>query len=1321
MSKDNKNPYLSGEQPKNTIDYRMILEEQRAKRERESLKPGRQRMEINREALGLPPLEQPDEAERGSRFKFDIEKDVKQNVDLTNLGTGEDKYSANYRPQKENQGSRSMYDALAQTRDVTPEEVAALFGVDKDRRSPDRKSPVSAPKRSIEERRAELDSMLPDQGQITLESIMKERQQNNLPAPSIIAEEQQNTFEEVPPLPDIETIDVVTPLRENLDMPGFEYRQRYLRNGLDPQQNEELPQREGFGGKGGKLPEFESETKNWSDRAADELFAPIEHKKTVVYPMQDPENDVERPPKKASARRRTIADARAEQPRELTRQEIIAQSHAVRRKNREKRRTAIGGYISSPIPNENDAQRAYAAGRANAAYLAEQEAELARKHAEIARAMDMMDEINNETQPPAEEPAIFDGFGTLDEMTDTSQGFAAPDAFSPAQEEVHPMPEELPAQQNFAPEPPQYYNPSVAPGKKSMFSYLFNDDEPLPDTFSDYTKYAQPHEDNAPPSYDYLYVNDDDIKRHASIAEESITAEDEPTFDFSAGMGGLDETFAPQPQWTENDQPPVQQRPAGGKKSDKQLDFDIPLDRQVQSAPQMRPKDFTEVIDGQDDEFDFGSLDEFDLDSFDDDGSSFGNISEEPPVETASEEKAEITAPVDSESPSDNLWDEIAKERKGGSTDIKKRLVEFTGEMVGKSSEAAVRIKEQILEKQTELQQKSEEKAEAKEAEKPAEEQISEPNAEPEANYSEYTSESQADEIKGEMLEKLSELIFRGIANLAFFLILLVLEVLPACGVNLPYLSLNASPVYYYAINTIFTLFIIGTNYIIPYHSIKNLMQKRIDGSLGFVAASSAALLQNACMLFGGSLRSYSVMLAFAYLINTVGEFINITRVGKNFAFVSAKFPKGAVMLADDNVVLDSESSDGAEPIAAYSIKTKFLSDYLSFAYEEDPGEIAGARTAPLFAAASLAAGIIAGIISRNFFVGLSAMSAACIISVPLTRLFCANLPLLLKVKELKQSGAMLSGWAAVDEFGDVGVLSVDDKLLYPSSCIKIDSIRVFDQSKKTVAAKTAAAVLSNFGGALSHTFMKLIGSEADDLPLVTDLEYIEGKGFSGKLEGDSIVFGTIDILKHFDINLPELNYEELFRNTNFEMFYLAIGGQLSAMFIVAYKADKKTAAALKELEETGIKLTVKTFDPTVSKHSISVKFGVSEAFATIVNNYFDDNSSVYNVTCETAPAVIGTNRTLAGAAKGISTAVTIRSNIAIAVILQTIGCFLGFILVAVFACSGISTMISPLKLMAYMIFWIAAAIIAPLIGLNSSKHREKKTKKAKKAEKNRR
>lgn len=1307
MSKDNKNPYLSGEQPKDTIDYRMILEEQRARREREALKPGKQSMVINREALGLPPLDPPKNGERESRFKFDINKDIKQNVDLSNLGTGEDKYSANYRPQKENIGSKNMYDALAQTRNVTQEEVLALFGVDEARRSPDRKAPVSHPKRSIEERRAELDSMLPDQSQITLEGIMRERQKNQLPNPSLLAEEQVEVPEEEP-IADIEMIDVVTPLRENLDMPGFEYRQRYLRNGLDPQQNEEFPQREGFGGSGGRLPEFESETKNWSDRAADELFAPIEHKRTVIYPMEDSVEELPRAPRKTSARRRSILQTQAEQPRELTRQEIIAQSHAVRRKDRAKRRTAIGGYMPNPIPNEMDAERAYSAGRSNAAYLSDQDAELARKHAEIAHAMDIMEGIGEEPIDNAQ-PAQFDGFGGLDEMTNISPTFAVPMDIAPENQESYPN-EPYPQQEypyNNAPilqeepvnTPPVNQGPAVAPGKKSMFSYLFNDDEPLPDTFSDYTKYVQPRDDGASPSYGYLYVNDDDIRKQASMAEESFEMEEEPINEF---FGSLDETFSTPPKPMPKQQQPSKPGNTGVRKVDKQLDFDIPLEKQVQSTPNMRPKNFTEVIDGQEDESGFGSFDN-DLDAFfNNNGGSFGNIMEEPPVETASED--ETDTPVTSESPSDNLWDEIAKERKGGSAEMKKKIIEFTGEMVDRGNEAAVKIKEQLEEKLAEHKQQASQNEE-RDSDVDA---VKIEKAEAEETRSEYTDPSQADEIKGEMLDKLSELIFRGSANLIFFIVLLIIEALPSFGINLPYISLNLSPTHYYAINIAITLFIIGTNYIVPYHSVKNLTKKRIDGSFGFVVASAAALIQNLGMIFGGTLRSYSIVLAFAYLINTVGEFINITRIGKNFAFVSSKKPKGAVMLADDNVVLD-ENSDQLS--AAYSIKTKFLSDFLSFAYEEDPGEISSARIAPFFAAASAVVGILAGIISRDIFTGLSAFTAACVISIPMTRLICTNLPLLMKVKELKQSGAMLSGWAAVDEFSDVNVLSVDDKMLFPPSNISIRSIRVFDQSKKTVAAKTAAAILSTFGGSLSHKFLEIIGNETDDLPHVTDLEHLDSMGFSGKLDGEDVALGTIDILNHFDIELPELDYEHLFRNTNSVLLYLAIGGKLSTMFIIVYKGDKKTSAALKELEEAGVKLSVKTFDPIINQKRIAEKFGVSERFATIVNDYFDNSSSVYNVTCETAPAVIGTNRTLAGAAKGISAAVTLKNSIAISVILQTIGCILGFVLVAVFACSGISTMISPLKLIAYTILWIIAVIITPITAIRSTKHKDKKIK----------
>ncbi|MBQ6569744.1 MAG: hypothetical protein IJL87_05765, partial [Clostridia bacterium] len=286
-NKDFKNPYLEGAQPGDSrMDYRQIMEEYRARRRIETGMPADMGPGEDPDRMILPELAENRQPRTNNRFAFDLKKEVAAGVDLNDIRSiHRVSYGDTYRPRKSRANIRRNYAGLANLDNVDSEEVRATINSARRRAQERKKSPVSAPEETVEQKRARIEAMLPtpDQ-QRELDRIMEQRGKIYA-TPSFMRDELQFGDE-----PTVNETDIITPLRTNINLPGFSFRQRYMNRGLEDANIPEIPvgpvAPEGFGGDGGDLPLFESEASNWSLRPDDERFTHIETKdKYEVIPM----------------------------------------------------------------------------------------------------------------------------------------------------------------------------------------------------------------------------------------------------------------------------------------------------------------------------------------------------------------------------------------------------------------------------------------------------------------------------------------------------------------------------------------------------------------------------------------------------------------------------------------------------------------------------------------------------------------------------------------------------------------------------------------------------------------------------------------------------------------------------------------------------------------------------------------------------------------------------------------------------------------------------------------------------------------------------
>ena len=95
---------------------------------------------------------------------------------------------------------------------------------------------------------------------------------------------------------------------------------------------------------------------------------------------------------------------------------------------------------------------------------------------------------------------------------------------------------------------------------------------------------------------------------------------------------------------------------------------------------------------------------------------------------------------------------------------------------------------------------------------------------------------------------------------------------------------------------------------------------------------------------------------------------------------------------------------------------------------------------------------------------------------------------------------------------------------------------------------------------------------------------------------------GNRDLLVHHNVETPDKELEEKYRQMGKNVVYLAIEGKIAAMFIVVYKANQETARYMRELEKDGLTIFFRTSDANITEKFLEREFGLPENVVKIIN-----------------------------------------------------------------------------------------------------------------------
>ena len=470
------------------------------------------------------------------------------------------------------------------------------------------------------------------------------------------------------------------------------------------------------------------------------------------------------------------------------------------------------------------------------------------------------------------------------------------------------------------------------------------------------------------------------------------------------------------------------------------------------------------------------------------------------------------------------------------------------------------------------------------------------PDAPAEA-VSEEEAVPETPEQVGDKLHKMgAELTLRCVLSGILAVVLLHFG-LVAAGLLAPIASLDpaVAPAAFYAANLLILAAALAVAYPVLRDGLSGLKKENRPSAdtMPALAACGAALeaviaLLNAQNYQNSRWTLLSGIAALGLFMALLGSRVMLAAVqnGYDLATKDPEGLQGALRVKDKDLIrVLARSLDQKDPWVLLSRPVQWDEALV----EQSFGERASERRARKTAYILLGASVLSGLVFLLFGGGLNGMAAAIAamlcMGAPLSSTLVAGLASLRLQKTAAAVGAVVPGWAAIEELGGVDTVQVDADELFTTDSVSLEDIRIFKGGRIDRAILYAASILNQSCETLRGLFRQIIEDRTDILYPVKDLEVHHGLGFAAWCDNNRILIGNRAYMEREGVPVPEKEYEdEHSKNGSLQILYLAVSGSLHAM-----------------LQRENIRLLVTCEDPSLTAKHITEAYHLPEGMITLL------------------------------------------------------------------------------------------------------------------------
>ena len=569
-----------------------------------------------------------------------------------------------------------------------------------------------------------------------------------------------------------------------------------------------------------------------------------------------------------------------------------------------------------------------------------------------------------------------------------------------------------------------------------------------------------------------------------------------------------------------------------------------------------------------------------------------------------------------------------------------------------------------------------------------------------------YENESQKEAVEKNLSAQFTGLVIRSIIIFILFIGSLALCLSPMLGYSLPEaISFEKSGIVFPIINLAIVCLAALTCHVAVGGGLISLMRFRAGNDtfatcsvIGAAALGVSFIADPSAMSPGGENLFFPITI-LGLFFNTIGKLLSAARIKNNFEVLTTGKKKSSLLpVRNRELARELTGQRDETPRFCTSAKAKFFTRFLELSYRDDATESIARIVAPIVFLCSILVGVIAFLLTGRVSDAITGFAAILCVAAPFSATIAGALPVFRSCAALNEEGSMMAGGYTAETFAETDSVLLDIEQLFPEGSIVLHGIKTFAQGRIDEAILDAASVICSTRSTLGSIFINVVQGDKKLLKPVDTIIYEDGMGLSAWVGGKRVLIGNRELMINHGIDIPSHDYENKYVGSGKDILYLANSGELTAMFVLSYHADKEVYRSLGIMAERGVRLVINCSDPNITAKKLSEIFGYPESQLNLLSSKYQQKCAELTEERESAPAAAVYDGSLFALSDLLNCCGIIRQSSFAAALLEMIGIILGFILVTLFLFTGNIRDLAMYVLLAFQMFWLAAITVVILL-----------------------
>ncbi|MDP4152171.1 MAG: hypothetical protein Q8865_01840 [Bacillota bacterium] len=232
---------------------------------------------------------------------------------------------------------------------------------------------------------------------------------------------------------------------------------------------------------------------------------------------------------------------------------------------------------------------------------------------------------------------------------------------------------------------------------------------------------------------------------------------------------------------------------------------------------------------------------------------------------------------------------------------------------------------------------------------------------------------------------------------------------------------------------------------------------------------------------------------------------------------------------------------------------------------------------------------------------GLTAFIVTIAFTAPVILGVVDKLPFTTLSKKLKLSGASIMGYEAVSKMSQADALIVSDLDIFPSKSLKLCGIKLYNGAEMEEVVVDVASIYNTIKSPMTAVMIEVINSRMELLKEVSEIEYLDERGFSATVDGKLLLIGNADLMAVNLVRIPKDGVADKIKEGGKVPLFIAVDGRLAAIFSLKYTENRFVKRYLKKILATGVKVTVKTCDPNLTQEYICERYYLNKRLVRVL------------------------------------------------------------------------------------------------------------------------